>query len=174
MITDSSLIGLFLGTAGVALAIYLGVIVYLRMAGIRAITEMEAFDYTTTVALGSIVGGVAARATALPQGLVAVGALLGAQALLGWIRLKWRPVEDALDNDPQVLVVDGEIQHDTLHSARVTEKDLRSQLRQRGVWWLDEVKLAVLETNGALSVVTTDMERPDDWSLGDLKVKTTT
>lgn len=153
--------------AWIALAgigIYVTVIAYIRIVGIRAIAEMEAFDYATTVAVGTIIGGTATGSTSLARGAAAIGLLFGLQMLIGLLRRRYR-LEWLFDNRPMLVVKDGAMCRDNLASVQMTEDDLRAKLREQGFFGLDDVQFAILETTGDFSVLGRDAPRPDEWAL---------
>lgn len=150
------------------IGIYATVIAYIRIVGIRAISEMEAFDYATTVAVGTIIGGTATGATSLARGAAAIGLMFGLQMVIGYLRRRYK-LQWLFDNNPLLLVKDGEIDWDNMATAQMTEDDLRVKLREHGFWWLDDVQVAVLETTGGFSVLGRSARPATDWALTSIR-----
>lgn len=61
-------------------------------------------------------------------------------------------MEDLLEGKPVVIIEDGELAWSKLSSANMTEFEFFMELRLNGVEQLGQVKLAILETNGQISV----------------------
>ena len=61
-------------------------------------------------------------------------------------------MEDLLEGKPVVIIEDGELAWSKLNSANMTEFEFFMELRLNGVEQLGQVKLAILETNGQISV----------------------
>ncbi|MDX1691666.1 MAG: DUF421 domain-containing protein, partial [Acidimicrobiia bacterium] len=65
-----------------SVAMLAGIVAYVRIVGLRSFSKMASFDFAVTVAIGSLLGSVAMSGSSLADGLVAVGSLLVAQALV--------------------------------------------------------------------------------------------
>lgn len=134
------------------LAIYVWVIVATRVAGLRSLATMSAFDFAMTVAIGSIIASTILGTAPLAAALLAVALLYGAQVVVSRLRRR-RGLEQLIDNTPRLLMLDGELIETHLTAARVTHDDLRARLRGAGVLHLADVRAVVLETTGDISVL---------------------
>lgn len=136
-----------------AIGMYVAVIAFTKLAGLRSFSKMSSFDFAMTVAVGSMIATtVAVEKPPLLQGVVALGALYGLQKLVSNLRrFDW--IADIVDNEPVLLMRDGEIFIDNLRSTGVTEDDLRSKLREANVLELSQVRAVVFETSGDISVM---------------------
>lgn len=65
----------------------------------------------------------------------------------------WRYASKYVDGEPVAVVMNGKIMEDAMKKARYRASDLMEQLRDKGVFDLNEVEFAILETNGQLSVL---------------------
>ncbi|WP_390585251.1 DUF421 domain-containing protein [Erythrobacter sp. MTPC3] len=116
---------------------------------------MTNFDFVATVALGSVLAG-AAQATdwaGFFQASIAMGAIVFAQAMSARLRKSSDAFQDFAQNEPVMLMRDGEILHDALTKTRVTKSDLIAKLREANVLDFSEVRAVVLETTGDVSVL---------------------
>ena len=149
-LSGDTLLRVLIGTVG----IYLAVILYTRLAGLRSFSKMSSFDFAVTVAIGSVLAStLLLEDVTVLQGAVALALLYGLQVLASFLRLQWEPWRRVLDNRPVLLVAHGEFLRDNLRSARVTETDVRAKLREANVHALDHVLAVVLETTGDISVL---------------------
>ncbi|WP_420409675.1 DUF421 domain-containing protein [Hoeflea sp.] len=133
----------------------LWVIVVVRLIGLRTFSKMTAFDFVVTVATGSLLAG-ASQAKVWPafwQTILAIGILLGLQYVTARLRKASKAFDRVVQNSPVLLMRDGEILHPALASTRVAEEDLIAKLREANVLDLSEVRAAVLETTGNISVL---------------------
>jgi uncharacterized membrane protein YcaP (DUF421 family) len=139
-------------------ALYLAIILYTRLAGLRSFAKMSAFDFAMTVAVGSLFAtAVVSKDPTLLLSLVAFAGLFGGQWLIGYVRKRSQRVRWILDNDPVLLMVGDRVLHDHLRATQITEEDLRAKLRVANVLTYDQVRAVVLETTGDISVLhTTD------------------
>lgn len=143
-------------------AMYLALILLVRVLGQRSLASMSSFDLGCVVALGAVIGRTTLLATpTLMSGLVALVTLFVVQAALRAFRAN--PFVDRLMNRAPVLLMDGRgLLRDNMRRAHVTEDELRQTLRLAGVTRLDEIRCAVLERNGAISVLRRDGELDPD------------
>ena len=142
--------------ASVAVAtavVYLAFVVTVRVLGQRTLASMTSFDVGVVIALGSVMGRTALLAEpTLAGGLVAMVVLFGAQLLFAVARRN-RRLDRTLNRPPLVLMAHGHFLEGNLQRGKVSEDELRQRLRLAGICHLDEVQAAVLERNGAISVL---------------------
>lgn len=147
---DLVLRGLLLSTVAVC-----WVVAVVRVIGLRSFSKMTAFDFVITVAIGSLLAG-ASQATswgAFFQATLAMATLLSVQLCVALLR-RWFPRFDTLvQNEPVLLMANGEIFTPALHATRVAEDDLIAKLREANVRDLSDVRAVVLETTGDISVL---------------------
>ena len=127
-------------------------IAVIRVVGLRSLSKMTSTDFAVTVAIGSIVGGVASTSNSLLDGALAIAALLGFQSVIGWFRVSRSPGA-LVDNEPVLLMLDGSFRPDAMSANRVTEHDVIAKLREANVRDLDQVLAVVLETTGDVTVI---------------------
>ena len=127
-------------------------IVVIRFTGLRSLSKMSSFDFVVTVALGSIVAGVAATSASLAHGATAFLALLAAQWIVAQFRRSSR-LGTIVDNEPLLLMDGSVVLDDNMKRARVTRHDLMAKLREANVTHPDQVLAVVLETTGDVSVL---------------------
>ncbi|MBZ6378070.1 DUF421 domain-containing protein [Pacificimonas flava] len=147
---DMVLRGLILTAIGL-----LWIVLLVRVTGLRSFSKMTNFDFVMTVAVGSTLsaGGTTSDWTGFGQAMTALVALFLVQFVIARIRKSSDSVEDALQNQPAILMRDGRILHEALSATRVTETDLIAKLREANVLHMDEVRAVVLETTGDISVL---------------------
>ena len=87
------------------------------------------------------------------EGIVLVSTIIGWNLLLDWAAYRSETLNRLLQPSPLPLVVDGQIMHRNLRKEFLTVKDLLAKLREKGVDDVQLVKTAIMESDGALSVV---------------------
>ncbi len=143
-----------------ALLTYAALVVFVRVAGLRAFSKMSSFDFAVTVAFGSVLASaVLAPQPPLPQVVFALAILMALQAIVAWAR-KWDVVARCVDNEPLLLMAGSEVLEDNLRSAQVTRKDLAEKLREASVVDMRQVRAVVMETTGDISVLKADPGDP--------------
>lgn len=142
------------GIAVSAVVVYLFVMIFTRLSGLRSFAKMSAFDFAITVAIGSMIStSVLSGTTSLLQAAAGIGALYVIQHAVGFARERWGWMR-ALTNNQPVLLMDGaEFRRDAMSKHRVSEDDIWAKLREANVLTLDEVRAVVLESTGDVSVL---------------------
>lgn len=131
------------------------VVILVRINGLRSFSKMTNFDFVMTVAVGSLLAG-ASQATnwnAFVQTLAAMAALFLVQYLTARIRKASDAFEALMQNQPVVLMRNGEIIDEVLAETRVARDDLIAKLREANVLDFSEVRAVILETTGDISVL---------------------
>ena len=142
------------GVVGSLVVVYLAIIAYARIAGLRSFSKMSASDFAMTVAVGSLfASAISSPDPSLGVALLALAGLFFGQWLLARARRWSKRVRHTLDNDPIVLMRDGELLHANLARSNVSEADVRAKLREANVLHRRQVRAVVLETTGDVSVL---------------------
>lgn len=131
------------------------VTILIRVNGLRTLSKMTNFDFVMTVAMGSVAAGViqASDWKVFAQAMVGMGGLVLVQFIAAKLRSSSDRVEEAIQNEPILLMRDGEIIHEALKQARMTESDLIAKLREANALKMDQVCAVVLESTGDVSVL---------------------
>ena len=133
--------------------IYLAFLLLLRLLGQRTVATLSIVDLACVMAVGALVGRTALLAVpSLATGLVGLVTLLVTHR--GAATLQRRtPFGRWLGREPVVLAWHGELVPDAMRRARVSDDEMRQQLRLAGVTAVDQVSCVVLERNGQISVL---------------------
>ena len=135
------------------MGIYFTVILFTRIAGKRSFSKMSSFDFSMTVAIGSVIAStILSPSISLVSGIIGLASIYILQILVA-IGRRYKLLKQAVDNSPLLLMDGRKIIKDNLKKARVTESDLRSKLREANVASLDEVLAVIFETTGDISVL---------------------
>jgi uncharacterized membrane protein YcaP (DUF421 family) len=134
--------------------VYLALMVMLRLSGRREVGQLTPLDLLGMLLLSETVSPVLSKQdTSLPGGLTAAATLLALAALVGRASYRSRRLEHWLDGDPVPLVCDGAVDRQACERHRITKQELDAALRKGGVRTPADVELAMLESNGEISVV---------------------
>jgi len=143
--------------AGRTGAIYFLVLLGLRLTGKRAVGQMTPFDLVLLLLISnSVQNAMTGPDTSLVGGLTAAAVLLVMNYLLAELSGLNRRFRKFIEGSPSLLVHKGTVI--TSHMARehVSMDELHRALREHGVECLEDVALAVLEVDGAISVLKYD------------------
>ena len=134
--------------------IYVLVIVGIRLLGTRELGEMTAYDFVLVVVIGNAVqNALVGGDDTLVGGLVSALTLLIVNRAFTWLLTHVPELERRMVGEPVVLLTDGQIRWNCMRREGVDRDELLAALREHGVAELEDVRLAVLEVDGSISVV---------------------
>lgn len=136
------------------LFLYLLVVASMRIMGKRQIGEMQPSELVVAIMISDL-ASVPMQAIDIPllSGIVPVLTLLVGEVTMSFICLKSRRARRYITGEPSIVVYKGHVNEGELERLRFNLNDLLEQLRIAGYPDISEVQVAVLETNGQLSVI---------------------
>jgi uncharacterized membrane protein YcaP (DUF421 family) len=136
------------------LAVYLLVLVGLRLSGKREIGQMTVFDLVVLLLIANAVqNAMVGQDTSLMGGILAAVVLLLINALVARLRLRWPRLRRLVEGTPTLLVLHGEAILAHMRREGIDDESLLAALREHGVTEIGAVEMAVLEIDGSISVV---------------------
>lgn len=147
----------------VGAAAYVTVVLVLRLSGKRTLAKLNAYDLVVTVALGSTLATILLnRDVSWAEGALALALLAALQFLVAWTTTRLPRGRTVVTARPTLLLRDGHPLLDPLRAQRVTLDEVRQAVRSAGFGDLSTVAAVVLESDGSMSVVST--QQVGDWS----------
>jgi uncharacterized membrane protein YcaP (DUF421 family) len=132
--------------------VFILIFVVTRAVGRRELSSMEPFDMILLVVIGDLVQqGVTQSDYSLTGATTVISTLALLVVFTAWLSFRVRRLRPLLEGEPVVLVVDGRVLERNLRRERMTVEELEAEGRLQQVDSLDEVRFAVLETNGKIS-----------------------
>lgn len=143
-----------LRTLAVGSAAYVTVVLVLRVSGKRTLSQLNAFDFVVTVALGSTLATILLSSdVAWAEGFTALAVLALLQFVVAWITTRWPFAKRAVTSEPVILVKGGILQDVAIRRNRLTASEVYQAVRGSGYGDLAGIEAVVLETNGTISVI---------------------
>jgi uncharacterized membrane protein YcaP (DUF421 family) len=137
-----------------ATVIVLVVFVVMRAVGKRELSALEPFDVILLVVIGDLVQqGITQSDYSVTGAVVVIVTVALLSVALAFVNFRLRRVRRVLEGEPIVLVDDGQIIERNMRRERITPDDLESEGRQQQVASIEEMRWAVLENNGRISVI---------------------
>ena len=135
-------------------AVYLGILILLRLAGKRDLAQLNTFDFVVLLLLSNVVqNAIIGNDNSLIGGLLGAAILVaGNSVLVRFVRGSERAVR-LFEGTPTVVVTDGQLDHDAIKRLGLREEDVIQAVRHQGANDVEEVKQAVLEPGGSIVVV---------------------
>ena len=126
-----------------------------RAVGRRELSSMEPFDLILLVVIGDLVQqGVTQSDYSLTGATTVVATLAVMLVVTAWLSFRFKRLRPILEGEPTLLIADGRVLERNLRRERMTLAEVRAEARQKSIASLDEVRFAVLETNGRISFIT--------------------
>lgn len=144
-----------------ALIVYIVVIFSVRLMGKRQLGELQPSELVITILVSNI-ATLSLEDTEIPliRGILPILALVCFEVIVSWGSLKSVKLRRLISGSPKIIIREGEIDQEMLHALRFSVDDLMSTLRTSGVFSVDEVQFAIVETNGSVSVYQKSEEQP--------------
>lgn len=141
--------------------LYLLLIVGLRLTGKRQIGELEPIELVLTMLLSDL-ASVPMQDFGIPlvNGVIPIVTLLAMSMLLSCVSLRNVRFRTLICGKPAIIIRNGKLQQDAMRHNRLTLDELFEELRTQGVTDISDVKYAVLETGGQLSVLLRTAAQP--------------
>lgn len=137
-----------------SIAIYVAMLVVLRVFGKREVGQFTLFDLVLLLLVANAVQpAMTGPDTSLAGGLLIIGTLVVANRALAESRRRLPFMRHLLESPPTTLAQDGEWLSDAVNREELDSADLEAALREHGIAAVDQVALAVLEPDGSISVV---------------------
>ncbi|MAN59157.1 MAG: hypothetical protein CMC08_04895 [Flavobacteriaceae bacterium] len=153
------------------LLIYVALIAYTRIFGLKSFSKMTGFDFINTIAVGNLFAmSIGTGNPKLFMGAIIIGLLYFLNYLISIVIFKKDTAQQILDNSPILLMRDGELMEENIKRCKVSKDELRGKLREANVLRLSQVRAVVLETTGDVSVLhTTDDTELEDFIMADVQ-----
>ena len=134
--------------------IYVFLLLIMRLMGKRQIGELELSDLITTFLLSEI-ASLPITDTNIPLAfaIIPMIILLAFEVCSSWISSVFPRLKSLLSTSPATLIINGKINQKEMRNARLSIDELLSELRQSGVSDISEVRYAILEQNGKLTII---------------------
>lgn len=129
-------------------------LIFTRVLGKQQLGQITLFDYILGITIGSFAASITVDLSSSAWdhwvGLL-TWTILG--FLMQLISLKSRNTFQYINDNPTIIIYDGMVNGDNLKNIKFTFNELLQQLRLKDIFDIDEVKIAIVETNGDLSVL---------------------
>jgi uncharacterized membrane protein YcaP (DUF421 family) len=125
-----------------------------RLIGRRELNSLEPFDLILLIVLGDLVQQAITQSDySVTGGFLVIATMVLLTVATSYVTYRVRALRPLLDGEPIVLIADGALLERNLRRERITVEELRAVARQQQIASLDDVRFAVLETNGKISMI---------------------
>lgn len=133
---------------------YLFLVLMVRVVGRRPGKQMAPFDYILVFFIGGLtLTGMVSNDRSITNAVAQVVTVAAVHYALTRLRRAWPAFARALDGVPVVLLTHGHWRSEALEKMQISEEEVMAAARDQGLHNLDEIDYAVLERNGAISIL---------------------
>lgn len=134
--------------------VYVFLLMLLRFTGKRQIGQLAPFDLVLLLVLSNAVqNSMTGGDNSVLGGLLSATTLVALNSVVAVVTSRSKKAEAFIEGHPLVLIHNGKLYDEMMSHANITRHELNSALRRAGCSCVEEVHYAVLENNGAISVV---------------------
>lgn len=137
-----------------ALILYCVVFIVIRLMGKKEMSKVQPFELTIIILIADLASApMSSRGISIFDGIIPIVTLLVAYSLFTLITQSSNKVQDIMCGTISIIIRDGKLDEKEFSKQNYTIADLMSQLRERDVFKIQDVKYAIIETNGNLNVI---------------------
>jgi uncharacterized membrane protein YcaP (DUF421 family) len=141
---------------------YIFMLGIVRVIGRRPGAQMTPFEFVLIFFIGGItIQSIVGDDRSMTNAVCVVLTVSMMHVLVSWLKQKYGWVGRLVDGTPLVLMENGQWRPETMHNMRIQDTDIMAAARGRGLKDLSCVKYAILERNGAISVIEVDDQSKD-------------
>jgi uncharacterized membrane protein YcaP (DUF421 family) len=137
-----------------ALIVYFFLLVVLRLTGRRQVGQLSPFDFIMLLILSNAVqNSMNGGDNSVTGGVILAATLIAINWLMGYVSFKNRRFAKWVDGSPQILIHNGAINRRAVRKELLTHDELMAILRRNGAEKVEDVRFAIIEPNGSISVI---------------------
>ena len=138
-----------------AIAVYLVLLLLFRVAGRRTLAEITTFDFVLLLIIGEATQqALLGEDFSVTNAVIVIATLLFIDVIFSLVKSRSKKMEKVLDGVPTIVVDNGRCLTELMKKARVDEDDVMEAARRlQGIERIDQIKYAVLEVNGGITII---------------------
>ena len=143
--------------------IYAILTITMRIMGKRQLGELDVGELVITILLSEIASlPITNPEKSIWTGIIPVATLGTLEILSSALILRFPKIKKFLSSKPAILISHGQMNKKEMRKVRISIEDLITQIRQNGIFDLEEVDYAILEENGKMSIIPKSIYRQPD------------
>jgi uncharacterized membrane protein YcaP (DUF421 family) len=132
-------------------------IIALRIFGKKELSQLNTADVILILLISnSVQNAMVGNNTSLYGGIVAALALFALNYIFKKVMSKSRFIKNLVQDTPEILIHNGKIEFKTIGRLGITDDELKEAMREHGVEFYKDVKLAMFEIDGSISIISGD------------------
>lgn len=140
-----------------SIAVYLFMVMAIRFFGKKELSQLSTTDLVFLVLISnSVQNSMVGTNSSLAGGIVAASVLFSLNYLLKLLMFRSASLKDMIEGKPVILIYQGKVDVAHLHQEQIGMDELEEAVREHGIDSYKNVKLAILEVDGNISVISGD------------------
>ncbi len=137
-----------------SVAVYFFMIIALRIFGKKELSQLNTADVILILLISnSVQNAMVGANTSLYGGIIAAFSLFLINSVFKRVMLKSKFIKELVQDKPEVLIHNGKIEFKTLARLGITSEELEEAMREHGIEYYKDVKLAMFEIDGNISII---------------------
>jgi uncharacterized membrane protein YcaP (DUF421 family) len=135
-------------------AMYLFLFLLFRVVVRRRVGAIGMADILILVIIADAAqNGMSGEYKSVTEGAILIGTIIFWNMAIDWVNFRVPALRPWLEPPPMLLIQNGRILHRNLRQEYVSEDELKSKLREKGIKEYSEVAEAHMESDGSVSVI---------------------
>lgn len=137
-----------------SVCVYLFMVIALRIFGKKELSQLNTADVILILLISnSVQNAMVGSNSSLLGGIVAALVLFIVNFLLKRIMYRSKFIKELVQDKPEILVHNGKIEFKTLAKLGITSDELQEAMREHGIEFYKDVRLAMMEIDGNISII---------------------
>jgi uncharacterized membrane protein YcaP (DUF421 family) len=137
-----------------SMAVYFFMIIALRIFGKKELSQLNTADVILILLISnSVQNAMVGNNTSVYGGLAAASVLFSINFILKKLMFRYKKFGAFMQEKPEILIHDGHLDFKTLSKLNISSEELKEAMREHGVEYFKDVKLAMLEIDGNISII---------------------
>ena len=137
-----------------SVAVYFFMIIALRIFGKKELSQLNTADVILILLISnSVQNAMVGANTSLYGGIIAAFSLFLINYIFKKVMLKSKFIKELVQDKPEILIHNGKIEFKTLAKLGITSEELEEAMREHGIEYYKDIKLAMFEIDGNISII---------------------
>ncbi|MNQ00365.1 hypothetical protein D3C85_130130 [compost metagenome] len=142
-----------------SVAVYFFMTIALRVFGKKELSQLNTADIILILLISnSVQNAMVGPDTSLTGGLIAALVLFSINFVIKKLTRRYKTLSNILLDKPEVLIHDGKLDFKALSRLDISDEELKEAMREHGIEFFKNVKLAMLEIDGTISIISEDQK----------------
>jgi uncharacterized membrane protein YcaP (DUF421 family) len=135
--------------------IYFFLVIAFSIAGKRSLGDLDTFDLISLMIISEVTqNALIQNNLSVTYASIVIITLLACSVFMGWLKYKNSKVENFIEGGAIIILDNGRLCRERMKKSYIDEEDILSKARlSQGIERLEQIKYAILEANGQISII---------------------